>query len=265
MSTIWTDTRGEGRDVILIAGLGDPAESWQYQLDGLPENGWRVTAYDNRGTGRTPLADKLSMASMADDAAQVIEQVGGHRPHVCGFSGGSAIAQELAIRYPELVGSIVLNSTWARTEPSFTSMLASWRRLAENATSEREMLEDFLIWIYTAEAHASGMVAEIIDDTLAFPYPQSGEAFVAQLDAFEQHDTYARLPQITAPTLVLAGSADIATPPRLGRIVADRIPGALFEVIDGAAHQPFQEIPAYFNDRVDAFWRSVDAAAVAAA
>jgi pimeloyl-ACP methyl ester carboxylesterase len=61
------------------------------------------------------------------------------------------------------------------------------------------------------------------------------------------------------PTLVLAGELDIATPPRLGRLVAERIPGAQFTVLPGAAHQPFHENPEEFNDRVDAFWRQVQA------
>ena len=72
------------------------------------------------------------------------------------------------------------------------------------------------------------------------------------------HDTLDRLPNIAAPTLVLAGELDIATPPRLGRIVAEGIPGAEFEVLLGAAHQPFQEVPDEFNARVDAFWRKVE-------
>jgi pimeloyl-ACP methyl ester carboxylesterase len=49
-------------------------------------------------------------------------------------------------------------------------------------------------------------------------------------------------------------------PPRLGRIVAELIPTAKFEVLPGAAHQPFQEAPDDFDARLDAFWRYVDAA-----
>ena len=54
---------------------------------------------------------------------------------------------------------------------------------------------------------------------------------------------------------MLAGSEDIATPPRLGRTVAERIPGAEFQLMEGAALQPFQESPDDFNARVEAFWR----------
>ncbi|WP_251017815.1 alpha/beta fold hydrolase [Streptomyces sp. ISL-1] len=116
-----------------------------------------------------------------------------------------------------------------------------------------------LLWIYTPRAHADGTVDRIIEETLAFPHPQSVEAFQRQLAPFRTHDTLDRLARITAPTLVLAGELDIAAPPRLGRAVAERIPGALFEVLPGEAHQPFQEVPDTFNARVDAFWRQVQA------
>ncbi|MFD2397996.1 alpha/beta fold hydrolase [Prauserella oleivorans] len=57
---------------------------------------------------------------------------------------------------------------------------------------------------------------------------------------------------------MLSGEIDIATPPRFGRAVAERIPRARFEILPGEAHQPFQEVPDVFNTRVDAFWREVD-------
>jgi pimeloyl-ACP methyl ester carboxylesterase len=252
--------RGEGPDVLLIAGLGDPLEVWQAQLDGLSGR-HRLIAFDNRGVGRTPLPDEpLTVPAMADDAAAVLRAAGAGPAHVAGFSGGSAIAQELALRHPGLVRSLVLMSAWARADAYFAATLASWRRLAGTATDERAMLEDFYLWVYTRRAHDDGTVAAYIDEALAFPHPQAPEAFVAQIDAFVAHDTLDRLAAIGVPTLVLAGGEDIATPPRLGRLVAERIPGAVFEVMEGEAHQPFQEVPERFNDRVDAFWRDVERA-----
>ena len=56
----------------------------------------------------------------------------------------------------------------------------------------------------------------------------------------------------------MAGEYDNILPPRNGRLVADGIPGAQFEVLPGEAHQPFQEIPDAWNARVDAFWRELE-------
>jgi pimeloyl-ACP methyl ester carboxylesterase len=257
-TTLWAESRGQGPDVLLIAGLSDPAEAWQAQLDGLSDR-YRVIAFDNRGSGRTLLPERpVSVGMMADDAAELLRALGVDRAHVAGFSGGSAIAQELALRHPEAVRSLVLMSTWARADPYFTAMTRFWHWLATQAPDERAMLEAFFLWIYTPRAHANGMVQHIIDDTLAFPYPQSAETFQRQLETFMRHDTLDRLPGIMAPTLVLAGELDMATPVRLGRAVADAIPGACFEIMPQEAHQPFQESPDLFNARVDAFWREVD-------
>jgi pimeloyl-ACP methyl ester carboxylesterase len=192
---------------------------------------------------------------MADDAAALLRALEVPAAHVMGFSGGSAIAQELALRHGELVRSLVLVSTWAHSDPYLRAMPGFWHWLVEVDPSERAALEAFFLWIYTPRAHADGTVERFIAETLASLYPQSVEAFQRQLDAFMTHDTLDRLAQLRVPTLVVAGELDIATPPRLGRVVAERIPGAQFAVLPGAAHQPFQETPAEFNDRVDGFWR----------
>lgn len=75
-----SDQRGTGPDVLLIAGLSDPAE------------GWTFSAFDNRGAGRSPMPpDGFSSLLASLDISNV---------HVCGFSGGSATPQELALRHP---------------------------------------------------------------------------------------------------------------------------------------------------------------------
>jgi pimeloyl-ACP methyl ester carboxylesterase len=255
---LWVERHGEGPDVLLIAGLGDPAEAWQAQLDGLADR-YRVTAFDNRGAARSPLPERpLTATTMADDAAALLRALGVSSAHVAGFSMGSAIAQELALRDPGLVRSLVLVSTYARPDALFSSQLKFWRWLPEVAPSERAFFEGFFTWVYTPRAHADGSVEQIVEEALAFPHQQSVEAFQAQVDVCLAHDTVDRLSQIAAPTLVLSAEFDIILPPRFGRFVAAAIPNARFEVMPGEAHQPFQEIPEEFNARVDAFWREVE-------
>jgi pimeloyl-ACP methyl ester carboxylesterase len=254
---LWVEQRGTGPDVLLIAGLSDPAEAWTFQLEGLSDQ-YRLTAFDNRGAGRSPMPPEgFTVQDMADDAAALLRSLGVERAHVAGFSGGSATAQELALRHPELVRSLVLTSTWARADVYLRRLTAFFKQLAEVAPNERAMLEAFFLWVYTARAHEEGLVDAFIEEALAFPHPQSPEAFVRQLDVWIPHDTLDRLDQIGVPTLVVAGGADIMTPPRCGRAVADRIPGADFVVMADEAHQPFQERPDEFNAMVDAFWRRI--------
>jgi pimeloyl-ACP methyl ester carboxylesterase len=254
---LWVERRGDGPDVLLIAGLGDPAEAWQPQLDGLSDR-YRVTAFDNRGVGRTPLpAAPLSTAAMADDAAALLRALDTGPAHVAGFSMGGTIAQELALRHPELVQSLVLVSTYARADALLRTQFLFWRWLPEVAPSARAFYEAFFTWVYTPRAHGDGTVDQLVEEALGFPYQQTVEGFQAQVDACLGHDTTGRLGRITAPTLVLAGEYDVIVPPRTSLALAAEIPTARFELMPGEAHQPFQEVPDRFNARVDAFWREV--------
>jgi pimeloyl-ACP methyl ester carboxylesterase len=255
---VYFEQVGQGPDVLLIGGLGDTVESWQLQLDGLAER-YRLTAFDNRGAGRTAMPDgPVSVEIMADDAAAVLRALDISSAHVAGFSGGSIIAQELALREPQLVRSLVLQSTW----PVMDAYLRAWayfvRGLVEVAPSERAFLEWFFLDIYTARAHNDGTVDQIIQEVLAFPHKQATEDVQRFLDAFIDHDASERLPQIAAPTLVLAGGRDSTSRPEVCRAVAELIPGARFEVMDEEAHQPFQEVPDEWNALVDGFWRDVE-------
>ena len=255
---IWTEQVGEGPDVLLIGGGGDTVESWQFQLDGLADR-YRLTAFDNRGAGRTVMpSGSVSVEAMADDAAGVLRALDIPSAHVAGFSGGSIVSQELALRHPDLVRSLVLQSTW----PVMDRYLRTWclfvRWLVEVAPSERAFLEGFFLDIYTARAHNDGTVEAFIEEVLAFPHKQATEDLQAFLDAFLDHDTTERLSEIAAPTLVLAGGRDPTSRPPLCRAVAELIPGARFEVLEEEAHQPFQEVPEEWNARVETFWREVE-------
>lgn len=255
---VWTEQVGSGPDVLLIGGAGDTVESWQFQLDGLADR-YRLTAFDNRGSGRTAMPDgPVTVAMMADDAAAVLDALGITAVHVAGFSGGSIVAQELALGRPDLVRSLVLQSTWPVPDPYLRSWLVFVSWLAEVAPSERAFLEGFFLDIYTARAHNDGTVAAFIDEVIAFPHKQPTEHLQRYLEALLDHDTTNRLPQITAPTLVVNGGRDSTARPELGRAVAAAIPQARFEVWETEAHQPFQEVPDRWNARVDAFWREAD-------
>ena len=256
---LWVEHRGTGPDVLLLVGLTDTVEAWQPQLEGLADR-YTLTTFDTRGAGRSPMipAD-FTVADLADDAAAVLRALDIESAHVAGFSGGSATAQELALRHPELVRSLVLQSTWGRTGVHLRQFADTVLWTMAAAPSERAAIEAFFLWVYTARSHEDGTVAQIIEEALAFEHPQAPEAFVRQLECWMGHDTLDRLDRIAVPTLVLMGGRDPMIPPESGRAVAERIAGAELRILEGESHQPFQEVPAEWNAIVDEFWSRVDA------
>ena len=256
---IWVHQQGDGPAVLLIGGTGDPAESWQAQIDAFSDR-YRVVAPDNRGAGRSSLpASGVTIPAMAEDAAEVLRSLGLRHAHVAGFSMGGTIAQELAIRHPDLVGSLVLSGTWAAPDAYLRRMLASWMAGARNASSEREFLETFFLWIYSRGWHEDGTVDRLIEDTLESPLAQDADGFYAQVQAcIDWEGAAARLRSVTIPTLVIAGDEDLVCPPRFSHAIRAVMPHAQVAVIRGGAHQPFQEKPDEYNAIVAAFWARVD-------
>src|SRR4051812_18923417 len=143
-------------------------------------------------------------------------------------------------------------------DPYLRSWLLFVRWLFEVAPSERAFLEGFLPrHLHRAGAQRRDRRADHRGGT-RLP-PQAVDRGPAALPGrLRRPHTRGRLPQITAPTLVLAGGRDSTSRPELCRAVAELIPGARFEVMEEEAHQPFQEVPDEWNARVDALWREVE-------
>jgi pimeloyl-ACP methyl ester carboxylesterase len=254
---LWVHQRGSGPDVLLIAGLGDPLESWQGQLDGLAGR-YRLTAHDNRGVGRTPMpAHGVSIRAMADDAAAALRTLGIERAHVAGFSMGGLIAQELALAYPDAVSSLVLLSTYGRNDARMHRTIRSWIWLAQIADDPAEFLRSFSAWLFSRHGHANGFVEQWVQAGLDDPHAMSTEDFCLAAQACLEHDALSRLGAIDVPTLVVTGEEDLVTPPHIARELAERIPGARLTLLQEYAHQSFMEVPERVNDLLDGFWSEV--------
>ena len=108
---IWWEARGTGSPLLIIQGIGYPSDASWRLLPGLLTR-HTVIAMDNRGVGRSSVPDEQwGIEDMAADAEAVLRAADLGPAHILGLSMGGLVAQELALRSPELVATLMLGCT----------------------------------------------------------------------------------------------------------------------------------------------------------
>jgi pimeloyl-ACP methyl ester carboxylesterase len=230
---IYWDEQGEGEPLLLIMGLGYPSYLWHRTRPTLAAR-YRTIALDNRGSGRSDVPEgPYTIALMASDAAAVLDAAGVESAHVFGLSMGGMIAQEFALQYPGRVRSLILGCTASGGPNAVRAEAEVTRILMAREMSPEEAALAMRPYIYDAGTPVERIEHDMVIRRQWFPRPQG---FVAQLQAIIAWEAYSRLPQITAPTLVIHGETDKLVPPGNGKLIASRIPGAKLVLLPNASH-----------------------------
>jgi len=231
------DSTGAGAPVLLVMGLGMTATGWWRTIPVLAE-GLQVISFDNRGVGRSGRPPgPYSVPMMADDAVAVMDAAGVDRAHVYGISLGGMIAQELALRHPDRVGSLVLGATTPGGPNAVAAdddTLAFFRRRAEMPAEEAVWASvPYNYGARTRAEHAQRIGEDVVQ---RLRYPIEPVPYTAQLEAALGHDASDRLGSIDKPTLVLHGDDDRMVMPANADQIADAIPRAELRMLTGAGH-----------------------------
>jgi pimeloyl-ACP methyl ester carboxylesterase len=237
--------RGEGEPLLLIMGMSGTHLSWGDPfLDALARD-FRVIAYDHRGVGRSSRVDApFTLAQLADDAAALLDGLGLGSAHVMGVSMGGMVAQELALRHPERIRTLVIGCSYAGGAGSALTDPATFQRLAEAWSSgdrERALRVGWEINVSREFAGRAGEYQRWREMALALRVPL--QVIALQMQAIGGHDTSSRLARISAPTLVVHGTSDQMLPVANARAIAERIPGARLVELEGVGHLFWWEEP----------------------
>ena len=251
-----TEPFGEETDppILLVAGIGSSMLWWEEGFCRELADGRRfVIRYDHRDTGRSVTYEVghpgYTGADLTADAGGVLDAYGIEAAHVVGVSAGGGIVQELAVLSPDRVRSLVLISTSPalaveRELPRPTEEFGRFLSTAEVDWSEPASAIEYLVGYSRMlageqrafdEAATRDLVRREIERARDFPAVQNHDLVAGEGSVHEP------LSAITAPTLVIHGSADPMFPLGHGKALAGEIPDARLLTLEGAGHGVYRD------------------------
>jgi 3-oxoadipate enol-lactonase len=221
-----------GPIVVLSPSLGSDLRMWNTQASALAEAGYRVVRYDHRGHGKSPApAGPYTLDELGADALALLDRLGADRVQWVGLSLGGMVGMWLATQAPERLGRLVLCCTSAKLGPRemwddrIATVRAGGMATQAGPATQRWLTDGFR----AANPDAVALTEDMITTT-------PDEGYIACCVAVRDMDLTNGLPSIGAPTLVIAGAQDEATPAEHTDLIAAAIPGARLEVLDPGAH-----------------------------
>jgi 3-oxoadipate enol-lactonase len=254
---LYYEVHGEGRPLVMVMGIGYDSTLWTLaQVPALSQK-FQVFIFDNRDAGRSSQATSpYTIADMADDTAGLMDALSIKKAHVCGLSMGGMIAMELALRHPDRLDRMILSGAPGAPARAVFHPIATWNWVKANDRTGEAFAGQQFTWLFSgAFLRNRAAVQQTVAMLSSNPNPVNPQAYDRQARAFLAFDVLDRLSGVKARTLCIVGEQDILTPVHECREVADRIPGARFEVIkgDGSSHVVPIERPDDFNGVVTKF------------
>lgn len=248
---LYYEIHGKGMPLMLVAGLASDSQSWQPIINDLSQH-YLVITPDNRGVGRTISQNiEISIQQIVDDSVALIRHLGFSSVNLLGHSMGGFVALDLAIRYPACVNKLILTGTSASNSMRNNALFSDWATCLETGMDVGLWFRNIFYWIFSARFFENeAAVNDSVRYAIEYPYPQSAIAFRNQVKAIASYDCTEALSEVTTKTMVINGKEDLLFPTEVCDRLAQAITGAVFSVIDNAAHSIHMEQPRALTDCV---------------
>jgi 3-oxoadipate enol-lactonase len=242
---------GRGPTVVLAHALGCDLSMWD-EVTAQLTRGFTVLRYDHRGHGASEkVAGPFTIEDLADDVASLIERETTGEVHFVGLSMGGMVAQQVAVRHPQLVNSVVIANSSSRYDDTARGM---WRSRIETALNRGmgpiadTVMPRWFTRSWRENPKNNARIAQLrrcVEGT-------DPRSYAACCEAISRIDFFATNPLIACPALVIAGTQDESTPIEMSRAICNAISGAELATIS-AAHLSAVEQPEDFAGLVAGF------------
>ena len=239
--------RGQ-RNLIMLPGLGDGLKTVggtalpmavMYRKFSKDFTVWMFSRREDLPAGHTT-------RDMARDLKDAMDALGIEKADILGVSLGGMIAQWLAIDFPHRVGKLILTVTAARPNEILAESIHEWTAQAE-AGDHTALMDSNLKRVYSEKYYRQNKWMIPLLGVLT--KPKSYRRFLILAEACLNHDAYADLSNVKAPTLVIGGGQDRAIGPDAAGELAKAIPGAGLKIYPQWGHGLYEEAKD-FNDIV---------------
>jgi len=245
------DERGSGPAIVLIHGHPFSRRMWGGQLDALSDR-FRVVAPDLPGYGESPpRGETITPRELAHAVVELMDALGVERATVVGLSLGGLVAMELGLGFPDRVDGLVLTAT---TAAPLTPEEAEMRRSTAERLERNGMLDHALEMagrlFGPAARREPALVLPILETMLTTSAAGAAAALRGRAERPPYHEL---LPELRAPSLVLAGDADFFSTAEITAQLVAALPDPEVVILPGIGHMPNLEAPEAFNGAVRTF------------
>lgn len=232
-ATLHYEIVGCGPPLLLLNGIGLDLSAWNPLVQALCSER-QLLLLETRGSGKSgqPTAP-CTTDRLADDALALLDHLAIDSADVLGFSLGGLVAQELALRAPNRVRSLVLAATAARLPGRTCRVLDTWRRLLLAGVAADIFRREQFTWVFGPATLENETLFQGALSAFATTPAPAAHSFAVHVDACLAHDTRERARRIDAPALVLAGEDDIFLPAAAAESLAGLLPHGRFERLPG--------------------------------
>jgi pimeloyl-ACP methyl ester carboxylesterase len=234
------DTGGDGAPVVLMHPASGSALIWGYQQPVFAKAGYRVIAYSRRGYYNSAAYDKANPGVGSEDLHNLVASLGIAKFHIVASAAGGSVASDYAFSHQDRLLSLAISSNSfgvrdgeigraadAIRPKIFDQLPVEFRELGPSYRAANP--EGTKRWV---ELEHKALVGTEYRQKLANDIKQS------------------RLKELKLPVLVMAGAADVATPPSIARLIAAEMPNSELAIGPEAGHSVYWEQPEMFNRAV---------------